>query len=447
MVKLRSTKSLCPFCYRVVDSQITEEDSSIFLRKDCPVHGVSKLLLSRAPAHYKELESFYFSVMSQDRDIPETELYVTFKCNMKCPVCYLDAKENETNLAGPTCEEIEKYVKDSRQKFYILTGGEPTCREDLPYIVRLLKRYSKTVSINTNGIRLADMQYLKLLREAGLDRVNLQLDSFSPETERFLRGADYLKVKSKVVDNLRILDIPTGINCVIIKGVNEHSLREMVDFAAANNFIKAVNFLTIAFTGRARGLKAENYIMPDELVDLLAAQTGNRFSRRQVFLFQKLHLAIKSFFSQRFCFYSQSYVAVRTPGGCEPLGEFLNFNHVEKWLERYRRSFGKNKLLAFFYLSLGVSTLFLKARSAVIIKEFLLMGMSYFFKSGHYLKSSGFFYVNFTTGCDRYKKDYSISRNCHSEVTCFGNDGVVRHLGKATDFYLNREKSGVYNGG
>ena len=436
----RATRSICPLCCNTVKSVIIEEDGKVFLRKDCPSCGISNLLLSKSPAYYRELDLLYFNIMNQDRDLPETEVYLTYRCNMKCPICYLEISNQDLQCKEPTCDDIESYIKNSSKTFFILTGGEPTCRDDLADIIGLFKKHSRSVSINTNGIRLADKGYLSALIDAGLDRVNLQLDSFDPEIEKELRGHNYLEAKMKAINNLRDLGVSTGINCVVVKGINDKKLGEMANFVANNHFIKAINFLAIAFIGSARDNKLDNYIMPDELVDLLDKQTEGLISREQVFLFQKLHLTIKSFFSQRFCFYSQSYVAVRTKSGYEPLGNFLNFNKMESCLFSYRKIYNKNKLFSAFFLSAAIASLFLKLRSVVIMKEIFLMGISYFFKSPAYLKSSRFFYINFTTGCDRYKKDYSIARNCHSEVACFDRkSGAISHMGRATDFYLNRE--------
>ncbi len=436
----RKTEGLCPFCLKTVEGAIIEQKGCVFFQKSCPSHGLSRVLLSRSPLYYKELDEFYFAVMDEDKALFETELYVTFRCNMKCPLCYLDIKEEERRAHDPTLSDIEEYLKKSEQKFFILTGGEPTCREDLPEIIRLLKRYSRSVSINTNGLRLADINYLKSLKEAGLDRVNLQMDTFCPETDREFRGEDYLVIKTKTLENLCILNMPTGINCVVVKGINEDRCGEMVEFVARNHFVKAINFLTLAIIGSARDYKLDDYIMPDELVDLLAKQTEGKVSRGDIFRFQKLHLAMKSFFSQRFCFYSQSYVAVRTGKGYEPISNFLNLKNTEPWLAKYQNTYKKSKARAGVFLLVAIAAMFSSFRSLQILRDILLMSVSYFFKTSHYLKSSRFFYINFTTGCDRYKKDLSITKNCHSEVTCFDlASGAIRHVGKASHFYLDRE--------
>lgn len=443
---LRNTKSICPFCYEVVESKIIEKNGEIFLNKFCPQHSSVRILLANKNSYYKNLNKFYFSIMSSTKRLQELSLYVTFRCNMHCPICYLGSLDQKEKELEPTLSEIEEFAKSSRYSAFIITGGEPTCRDDLAELIRILKKYSKAVSINTNGIKIANIDYLRKLKKAGLDRINIQLDSFCSSVESQLRGKDYLSTKQISLGNLEKTNIATGINTVVVKGLNDGMLKNLIDFASKNRFIKTINFLTIILIGGAVNLPLEKYIMPDELIDLISQQTKEKLSKHSIYLFQKLHLAIKSFFSQRFCLYSQVYVAVRTKEGYEPIDNFLNLDRAEKWLNRYQGVCQKNKYLSALFLIIAILTLFIKFRSVFIIIELFRGGFSYFLKSDYYLKSGKFFYINFTTACDPYKIDYEITKNCHNELLCMDTgERKFNYKNYSAAFYIDREKQRFMN--
>jgi hypothetical protein len=183
--------------------------------------------------------------------------------------------------------------------------------------------------------------------------------------------------------------------------------------------------------------------MPDEIVDILEKGTSNRITRRNVFLFQKLHLAVKSLLSQRFCFYNQIYVLIRKSGSYEPIEKFINLAQMEPLLDKYKSLYRKNRVLGKMFLIAALSSAFLSGYvSFVIIKELIIAASSYFFKTSHYLKTKRFFYLSLSTGCDPYKIDYDIVRNCQNEI--IGPDsasGKLGYLGRDGIYCINLEKS------
>jgi len=412
----RKTKSVCPKCLEPIDACLIEKDSCIFLHKSCKSHGDFDVLLSRTPQKYKELDQFYFAISDNKAIVPEYELWPTYRCNIDCAICCFGGQNHEMQYSEPTCADIEKFISGHSQKFYIISGGEPTCRNDLTEIIKTLKKHGKAVTINTNGLKLTDIQYLKELADAGLDRVNLQFDGFNRQSYKELRRKDYLDTKLEVIENLRSMNIQTTFNATIAKNLNEEAISELIDFAAKNDFINGVNFFTICFLGHARDWADEQYIMPDEIIDILEKQTKNTVKKQNVYIFQKLHLAIKALLNQKWCFYNQSYLFIREKGCYSTIDKFLNFELSEPWLNRYAKAYKNNRVLSLFYLSVAIFSLFFKLRSVLIIKELLIRSISYFFKTNKYLKGSKFFSVSFSTGCDPYKFDESIVQNCQNEI-------------------------------
>lgn len=106
---------------------------------------------------------------------------ITDKCNLNCYFCHKEGQFNSSDFADLSSEDIiwsaGVAVESGFTKFKI-TGGEPTLREDLPHIIRgIKKRRAKDVSLTTNGIKLS--RICTSLKNAGLDRINFSINSFN----------------------------------------------------------------------------------------------------------------------------------------------------------------------------------------------------------------------------------------------------------------------------
>jgi len=437
---IRKTESVCPKCLEPLAAAVIERDGKIFLYKECSLHGRYELLLSNEPLYYKKLDKFYFMVMNTRKPLLEYELWPTLRCNMNCSMCCFGEDRQTLETREPTCEEIELFMKDSKHNFCILSGGEPTCRKDINKIIRILKRHNKTVTINTNGLKLSDLEYLQELKNAGLDRINLQFDGFHKDIYQMLRNDDLLNKKLAILNNLKEIDMPTTINAVIVKNVNDDDLMNLIDFAVKNNFVNGINFFTICYLGGARDWSMDNYIMPDEIIDIIDKKSGQKLSRRDVFLFQKFHLAIKSFLGQRYCFYNQIYLLVRYKDSYEGIASFLNLERADPWLERYQAVYKKNKIASMLYLALATIAMLVNNKVFLIAKEIFLSGVSYFLKTGRYLKNRQFLSVSFSTGCDPYKFDNAIVQNCQNEIIGVNRQGELAHLGREGNYCINLER-------
>lgn len=413
---LRETKSICPVCLEFINAFIVERDGKVFFSKACPLHGQFEILLSKNAHFYRGLDNYYFAVMDEEKKILKYEIWPTIKCDIDCTICHLGKAKQEMGPLEPSCEEIENFIKKSDVRFYILSGGESTCRDDLIKIIQIFKKHHKVLTMHTNGMKIVDKRYLRELKRSGLDRVNLQFDGFDRQAYKIFRGTDLLETKLTALKNLRDLNMPTDLNVTIAKNVNENNVDRIIDFAAKNYFINGVNFFTICLLGGVRDWNLDNYIMPDEVVDILEKKTNHIIIRRNVFLFQKLHFAIKSWQKQRSCLYSQIYILVRNRNSYEPIDKYLNLERTEKWLDRYQRIYKQNKLLAKLLLMIVLPISLFRWSSFKLAKEIIMIGLSYFLQTSHYLKSRRFLFISFTTGCDPYKIDYSLIKNCQDEI-------------------------------
>jgi len=412
---LRKTKSVCPVCLNEVEARVEEMGGRIYLSKNCNKHGNFKLSLSGNPTEYKDLEKFYFSVMPGEKTLTEYEMWVTMECNTRCSICHLGDLE-AINIPEPGLEKIENYVKNNKAASYVLSGGEPTCREDLPEIIHIFKKHKKMVSINTNGLKLENIEYLKALKAAGLDRVNLQFDGFLEAACLKFRGKNILKQRIKILENLKQLNVTTDLNITIGREINEREVGDLICYAAQNRFISSINFFTICYLGQTANWPLSNYIMPDEVVDWVEKTTDGIIKKKNIYLFQKLHLALKSFLERKFCLYSRIFVLLRINDSYLPADNFLALERTEKLLDFYKNIYRKNKTVAKIILALCLPFFLIRWSSFRIFKEMILTAYSYVFKKDYHYKRGKFFYINFNTSCDPYKMDYSFIENCQDDV-------------------------------
>ncbi|KAM8809206.1 molybdenum cofactor biosynthesis protein 1 [Eudromia elegans] len=133
-----------------------------------------------------------------------------------------------------TAQEIitlaKLFVKEGVEKIR-LTGGEPLIRPDVVDIVGQLNKLEglKTIAVTTNGINLARL--LPRLKEAGLNAVNISLDTLVPAKFEFIvRRKGFHKVMEGIHKATELGYHPVKVNCVVMRGLNEDELLNFVDF-------------------------------------------------------------------------------------------------------------------------------------------------------------------------------------------------------------------------
>ena len=174
---------------------------------------------------------------SSSRNIHYLRLSVTDLCNLRCRYCMPDGVEKLEREAVLTYEEFLRLAALFAQcgiDTVRVTGGEPLVRKDVDQLVAGLKAIPgiRKVTLTTNGILLA--RQLPALLNAGLDSVNISLDTLRPEVFQRITARDEF---SHVMEGLRAaLDsgIPVKLNCVPQAGVNEGELEDLAALAEAH---------------------------------------------------------------------------------------------------------------------------------------------------------------------------------------------------------------------
>lgn len=176
-------------------------------------------------------------------------LGITSKCNSDCRLCFMkNCIYDEMDI--PYISDILK--KAGKNKKVILWGGEPTTRKDLPKIIKLVKKSGNLPVVYTNGLKFADVNYVKTLKKAGLEAVIFSFDGFREDIYKVLRrDENHLELKKKALENLRRLNLQTHISMTVLRDLNEDQIIPILDFCVMNNdFIKSLSIYTAVKFGR-----------------------------------------------------------------------------------------------------------------------------------------------------------------------------------------------------
>lgn len=172
-------------------------------------------------------------VDSFDRRVRDLRISITDRCNFRCTYCMPeDGLRWLPRAELLTYEELARVARVAVERFGFdairITGGEPTVRAHLPRLIELLAPLGVDLAMTTNGVKLPDLA--GELAAAGLDRVNVSLDSLRPETFLALTRRDELHHVIAGIDAAITAGLtPVKINTVVMRGVNDD---EVVDLAA-----------------------------------------------------------------------------------------------------------------------------------------------------------------------------------------------------------------------
>ncbi|UCC20922.1 MAG: GTP 3',8-cyclase MoaA [Promethearchaeota archaeon] len=175
-----------------------------------------------------------------NREIKHLRFSITSKCNYNCIYC--DQEGFIPKTSELTVDEITKLCKILAEILHVtrikFTGGEPLCREE---IVQIIKNVSdlhlyKDISMTTNGLLLYEKA--EELYKAGLNRINVSLSSLNPELYKKIYGSDSLEIVLKGLKKAKEVGFnPIKLNFVLMKGLNDGELDNLIEFCGINNYI------------------------------------------------------------------------------------------------------------------------------------------------------------------------------------------------------------------
>ncbi len=201
---------------------------------------------------------------------------LTDRCNLRCAYCMpaegLDWLPNPELL---TDDEVVRLVRIGVELLGIreirFTGGEPLLRRGLTGIVERTAalRPRPELSVTTNGIGLA--RTARALRDAGLDRVNVSLDTLRPEAFRELARRDRL---AEVLDGMAAAAgaglVPVKVNSVLMRGVNEGEARDLLRFCVTHGY--ELRFIEQMPLDAQHGWRRANMVTAEEILTTLSEE-------------------------------------------------------------------------------------------------------------------------------------------------------------------------------
>jgi len=220
------------------------------------------------------------SVSDQPQPV-SLRISVTDRCDLRCTYCLpAEGAQLATHDQVLRLEEIAAFVGLVQRRFGLtkvhLTGGEPLVRRGIVDLVRMLADLQvPDLAMTTNGLRLREMALA--LRQAGLARVNVSLDTLDPEVYRALtRGGDLARVLDGIAAAGLVGLDPIKFNTVVLRGTNEQEVVTLARFGLERGC--AVRFLELMPIGVAQGGYRERFVSSAEV----RAQVASAFELRSL---------------------------------------------------------------------------------------------------------------------------------------------------------------------
>ena len=279
---INTTQGLCAECHKVVSARICRTEDKVVMKKNCPTHGPSEVVISNDPAWYERVTSFETrfekpgSASKQSRagcpfdcgfcDAHEQRLVlpvvpVTSVCNLDCPVCYTINKN--THPYYITREEFKKILAQIRQadpdmRLINFTGGEPLMHPEFAELVEMSRDAGiHRITISTNGLRFLENETL-LERLTELDaRIVFSFNSFHRAPYIATAGKDLLEEKLKILALLEKHRPSTTLLSVVALGINDQEIGDIVAYVMESDFIISSEIHTVAFSGQNVGRFAQ----------------------------------------------------------------------------------------------------------------------------------------------------------------------------------------------
>ena len=188
------------------------------------------------------------------RTIRDLRISVTDRCNFRCTYCMPEEGMQWLPRSEVlTFEEIERLARIFVQRFDVdgirLTGGEPTVRAHLPVLVRKLAALGVDLALTTNGATFANLAHE--LRDAGLRRVNISLDTLEREKfERMTRRDELPRVLEGIEAAKQAGFHPVKVNAVVERGVNDDEVVALARFGRERGVeVRFIEFMPLDATG------------------------------------------------------------------------------------------------------------------------------------------------------------------------------------------------------
>jgi cyclic pyranopterin phosphate synthase len=208
------------------------------------------------------------------RRIEYVRLSVTDRCDLRCSYCmptgFRDFEEPQDWLNFDEIERVIRLFGELGTRRIRLTGGEPLVRKNLPQLANRLSTLPgiEDLSLSTNATRLA--KHARDLKQAGISRINVSLDTLRADRFKTITQGKLDKVLDGLMAAKAVGFHPIKINMVVMQGVNEDEVEDMVKFCLQHGFtLRFIETMPVGDTGRSASAQ---FISLDTIKTRLANQ-------------------------------------------------------------------------------------------------------------------------------------------------------------------------------
>ena len=188
---------------------------------------------------------------------------VTHRCNMACANCYVP---NRTipDMDARWLSSI--FARLPRGTFIRLTGGEATLRDDLPEIIRDARAHGHHPVLLTNGLKLADRNYVRTLKRAGLQVCYLSFSGgFDDDLYEAIDEMRCAEKKGRAFENLRAENMFTSLGYIVVRGINENELKNVWRAIRSGRNVRELHLRSVGSMGR---FMATDPLSTDEMFEV-----------------------------------------------------------------------------------------------------------------------------------------------------------------------------------
>lgn len=206
------------------------------------------------------------------------DLAVTYRCNNDCAHCYNARERNFPELKTDDWKQIMDKLWALGVPHIIFTGGEATLRDDLPELIRHAESNGQITGLNTNARRLTDMGYLQRLVDAGLDHVQVTVESCDEQIhDEMMRTKGAFKQTIAGLKNALASKLYVMTNTTMLRS-NVHKIPDTLDFLADLG-VPTIGLNALIYSGH--GLTVGTGLRENELQPLLDVATQKTSARGQ----------------------------------------------------------------------------------------------------------------------------------------------------------------------
>ncbi len=305
-----ATVCLCPNCMKRLTGKVILKDNKAYLLRHCPECGEQIDVLEEYLPYWLQRRKYN---KPGNRILPQTErkrgcpfdcglcpeheqhscigiIEVTDACDLGCPVCYASSKRKSNFLSAPKALEMARFFVEAeggKAEIVQISGGEPTLHPNILEIICGIKAMRVNyVMLNTNGLRIVREPSFanalgEIARNGGFE-VYLQFDGFSAKASEFLRGRNLLAEKMQAIRNLQEARVPITLVMTVARGVNENEIKDVIEFAIREKFIRGVNIQPICYSGRIAEVERLNRVTLSGVIENIYSTMPDVFKQGDI---------------------------------------------------------------------------------------------------------------------------------------------------------------------